>query len=252
MKSNNISNQKNYNFNNNNNINNNISINKSNELPGERASITCASKKEKINTILKHKKLFVNKIYNKTLSYNKAPKDILFVIPEIQENAQKEKRINIHPSCKLSSKYEDEFTSCECNDILLVDDDEFICKTFKNILKKFNLKADCAGDGKECLKLIQEKIDKNCKCDKNKYKIIFMDISMPVMDGIEAAKNIQKLIDEKKLYNSLKIIFISAHANLDLSSTISGIKCAVDYHAKPINAVKYKNLLDKYYYEIVK
>ena len=79
-----------------------------------------------------------------------------------------------------------------------------------------------------------------------------MDITMPVMDGIEAAKNIQQMIDEKKIYDSLKIIFISAHANLDLSSTISGIKCAVDYHAKPISADKYKHLLDKYYYGNVK
>ena len=71
---------------------------------------------------------------------------------------------------------------------------------------------------------------------------------MPIMDGIEAAKNIQKMIDEKKLYDSIKIIFISAHANLDLSSILSGIKCAIDYYSKPISKDKYKTLLDKYYY----
>ena len=75
-----------------------------------------------------------------------------------------------------------------------------------------------------------------------------MDITMPVMDGIEAAKNIQKMIDENKLYNTIKVIFISAHVNLDLSSIMNGIKCAIDYYSKPISGVKYKALLDKYYY----
>ena len=233
---------------------NNNNVNKSSDTSKEAVSksFNMNRRKEKITTILKHKKSLINKKINKALSYNKVPKDILFVIPEISENVQKEQRINIHPSSKLNHVYANEFTACDCNDILLVDDDEFICKTFKNILKKFNLKADTAENGKECLKLIQEKIEKDCKCDKNKYKIIFMDITMPVMDGIEAAKNIQQMIDEKKIYDSLKIIFISAHANLDLSSTISGIKCAVDYHAKPISADKYKHLLDKYYYGNVK
>ena len=138
--------------------------------------------------------------------------------------------------------------NCDCKDILLVDDDEFILKTSKKILNAFKLEADCAENGQECLNMIKAKQEKNCNCSKNKYKIILMDITMPIMDGIEAAKNIQKMIDEKKLYDSLKIIFISAHVNLDLSTILSGIKCAIDYYAKPISGVKYKSLLDKYYF----
>ena len=138
--------------------------------------------------------------------------------------------------------------NCDCKDILLVDDDEFILKISKNILKSFKLEADCAENGQECLNMIKAKQEKNCNCSKNKYKIILMDITMPIMDGIEAAKNIQKMIDEKKLYDSLKIIFISAHVNLDLNTILSGIKCAIDYYAKPISGVKYKSLLDKYYF----
>ena len=231
---------------------NNVNFNNS---PTNRSSNSIRkSRKDKINTILKQKRKYmsnknlINKYYNKTLSYSKSPKDMLFVIPEIAEH-NKILRPMAHPSCKLNNKYVKEFTECDCKDILLVDDDEFICKTFKNILKKFKLKADCAENGKECLKMIKEKMEKNCKCDKNKYKIIFMDITMPIMDGIEAAKNIQKMIDNKEIYDNIKIIFISAHANLDLSTTVSGIKCAVDYYAKPISADKYKHLLDQYYYK---
>ena len=110
------------------------------------------------------------------------------------------------------------------------------------------MEADCAENGQECLNMIKEKQEKKCNCSKNKYKLVLMDITMPIMDGIEAAKNIQKMIDENKLYNTIKIIFISAHVNLDLTTIFSGIKCAIDYYPKPISGVKYKSLLDKYYF----
>jgi len=238
---------------NNNNYQINIVNNSNNDsfsIKSNQNTSIIKSKKEKINSIRKPKKSYlstINKNYNKTLSFNQVSKDSLFVIPEIIESNRIEK-INIHPSCKINTKIINEFSACECHDILLVDDDEFICKTFKNILNKFKLQADCAENGQECIKMIKDKIEKNCGCSKSKYKIIFMDITMPVMDGIEAAKKIQEMIDKNEMYDSIKIIFISAHANLDLSGTISGIKCAVDYYAKPITADKYKHLLDKYYY----
>ena len=188
------------------------------------------------------KRLSSHKPSNKTLDFNKPLNESLFVIPEINENYQNRSTSNKKNNTIVGTK------SCNCKDILLVDDDEFILKTSKNILKAFKLEADCAKNGQECLNMIKEKQEKNCNCSKSKYKIILMDITMPVMDGIEAAKNIQKLIDENKLYYTLKIIFISAHVNLDLSTILSGIKCAIDYYAKPISGDKYKSLLDKYYY----
>ena len=115
---------------------------------------------------------------------------------------------------------------CTCKDILVVDDDEFILKTSKNILKSFKLQADFAENGQECLNKIKEKQEKNCNCSKNKYKLVLMDITMPIMDGIEAAKNIQKMIDEHQLYDSIKIIFISAHLIPDKVELKSKLTCA--------------------------
>ena len=189
------------------------------------------------------KKTSSNKPSNKSLDSHKGINDNLFVIPEFNEKIRKKSKTKMQ---KNDNQISD--TSCSCKDILLVDDDEFILKTSKNILKHFKLEADFAENGQECLNMIKKKQEKNCGCSKSKYKLILMDITMPIMDGIEAAKNIQKLIDENKLYDTVKIIFISAHVNLDLKTILSGIKCAVDYYAKPISGDKYKSILDKYYY----
>ena len=209
-----------------------------------KPSFNCSSNENLYQDIRKKKnKRGSKKHSNKTLDCNKGTNDNLFHIqPQLNRKVKKlnsKIELNTNPISLLG---------CNCKDILLVDDDEFILKTSKIILKHFKLEADCAENGQECLNMIKTKQQKDCNCSKNKYKIILMDITMPVMDGIEAAKNIQKLIDENKLYDTIKIIFISAHVNLDLKSILTGIKCAVDYYAKPISKDKYKSILDKYYY----
>ena len=204
-----------------------------------------------LNNNNKIKNIVTTKPSSNSLINNITTNDSINIIQELNQTINKF-NINTHKDTIVNKEYNisplESNYNCNCKDILLVDDDEFILKTSKNILKKFKLEADCAENGQDCLNKIKEKIEKNCNCSKNKYKIVLMDITMPVMDGIEAAKNIQKMINEKKLYDTIKIIFISAHVNLDLSSIMSEIKCALDYYAKPINVAKYKALLDKYYY----
>ena len=123
--------------------------------------------------------------------------------------------------------------------VLIVDDSRTSRRVLRDILERagYTIVGEAVNG--------QEGFDEYMKL---KPDVVTMDITMPVMDGIEAAKKIQEMIDKNEMYDSIKIIFISAHANLDLSGTISGIKCAVDYYAKPITADKYKHLLDKYYY----
>ena len=64
---------------------------------------------------------------------------------------------------------------------------------------------DEAFNGAEALKRIEE----NQKEELN-YKIVFMDINMPVMDGLEATKFIKEKID-KKIFKDLVIIAVTAY-----------------------------------------
>ncbi len=64
--------------------------------------------------------------------------------------------------------------------VLAADDNKVNCKLIKIILEKLGLDVTVVFDGKEAFEMYRE----------NEYDIIFMDIQMPIMGGVEANKNI--------------------------------------------------------------
>ena len=143
--------------------------------------------------------------------------------------------------------YASNVCNCNCNDVMVVDDEIFNVKTAQNVFKKIDLNTDVAYNGQECIDLIKKKKSLNCKCSRSKYKIIFMDIMMPVLDGIAAAKEIQSMIDNKEI-NEIVIIFVSTYSSMNLKAQVKEIVCAKEYLAKPVPLSKYKEVLNKYYF----
>lgn len=83
--------------------------------------------------------------------------------------------------------------------ILLVEDNLINLKILEKLIKTIKLEAETASNGKECIE----------KLSTYKADIIFMDLDMPIMDGIEATQFIRKSSFE---YKDIPIIALSAHA----------------------------------------
>ena len=75
------------------------------------------------------------------------------------------------------------FQSYEGFTVLLVEDNEINQEIAKAILEDMGLTVDIANDGREGVAAFEAK----------KYDLIFMDIRMPVMDGIEATQEIREI-----------------------------------------------------------
>ena len=80
--------------------------------------------------------------------------------------------------------------------MLTVDDNEFNLFTFAAILKLYDLKTDMAYNGKDAVEKFQARLK------VNPYKVVFMDVDMPVMNGFDATIQINKEIQTYNLHRS--------------------------------------------------
>ncbi len=102
---------------------------------------------------------------------------------------------NIKPEKSDSNIFE------EGEKILLVEDNPINQMVALKLLKKNNITADLAENGKACLEMLKE----------NDYKLILMDLKMPVMDGFEATRLIRE--GEQGLDKQIPIIALTANAD---------------------------------------
>ncbi|MCK9562370.1 MAG: sigma-54 dependent transcriptional regulator [Bacteroidales bacterium] len=116
--------------------------------------------------------------------------------------------------------------------ILVVDDERAIRNSLKDILEFESYTVLLAENGKNALELLQN----------NKVDLVFSDIKMPEMDGIEFLK----LATE--IRGDIPIVMISGHGTIDIA--VDAIKHgAFDFIAKPLDLnrilITVKNALEK-------
>lgn len=73
-------------------------------------------------------------------------------------------------------------------DILLVEDNPINQEVARGILRKMGFEPDIASNGQEAVEMVMD-------CD---YHLVFMDIQMPIMDGMEATKHIIEKLGEDR------------------------------------------------------
>ncbi len=140
---------------------------------------------------------------------------------------------NNHKEIKNNSTKELKFNNRK---VLIAEDNLINQKLMKNILDNFGMDVTVANNGEEALKLRQ----------KDEYDIIFMDIQMPIMGGIQASKYISKFETQQ---NRKHIPIIALTANALQGDREKYIKEGMDdYISKPIQIDELKKLLKRYIY----
>ena len=105
--------------------------------------------------------------------------------------------------------------------ILAVDDNEPNLKLLKILLTDMGIQVDTASSGRKALQMVQDV----------SYNMVFMDIQMPEMDGLEVTSLIRAQEDEG---THMPIIALTAHAMAEEKAELitAGMD---DYLTKPVN-----------------
>lgn len=109
--------------------------------------------------------------------------------------------------------------------ILLTEDNDLNAEIATELLQEEGCTVDRAKDGVECVDMLE-------KAANGTYRLILMDIQMPVMNGYDAAKKIRQMDDPQKA--DIPIIAMTANAfSEDRQAALdAGMN---DHVAKPIN-----------------
>ncbi len=102
--------------------------------------------------------------------------------------------------------------------ILVVDDEMIVREALSNYLREDGYEAIAVEGGEEALKRVENE----------RWNILFVDLKMPGMDGLEVLREVKKLVPD------LPVIIITAYATID--SAVQAMKDgAYDYIVKPFD-----------------
>ena len=143
---------------------------------------------------------FEVRLPSQDMSQIKIPKNTIEVGGEQINFKHKDKRSNSSESDLIINGL-DEFHTSSIPTILVVDDIKINRLILCKMLETMMINIETCENGLEALQ----------SCEKKKYSLIFMDMIMPVMNGVDSVKNIRKC----NINRNTPVIFVSANVQSD-------------------------------------
>jgi CheY-like chemotaxis protein len=116
--------------------------------------------------------------------------------------------------------------------VLVVDDSEIVQRTMVRKITEYGQRVDVASNGKDALAMLQG----------TAYKLIFLDILMPGMDGFEVCKKIKKSAE----FKSSAVYMLSSKDGMfdKVRGSLAGCN---GYLVKPLEVRKLREVLDRHF-----
>ena len=131
----------------------------------------------------------------------------------------------VDPNKKVVSIKEEENTFDDIR-VLVTEDNEINWEIISALLEKHGVMSDRAQNGKEALDLLSD------TANENKWDLVFMDIQMPVMNGLDATRAIRSI--KREYTETIPIIAMTADAFSE--NVMECIDAGMNGHiAKPID-----------------
>ncbi|CAM3635470.1 MULTISPECIES: response regulator [Saccharibacillus] len=116
--------------------------------------------------------------------------------------------------------------------VLIVDDHPVNRKLMTSMLQKMDISSDAAEDGEQALRMLA----------RRPYDYVFMDLQMPVMDGLEATRKIRTLFADDR---GPVVVAMTANVMNDIQQRCSEAGMD-DYISKPVKMAGIKQVFSRH------
>lgn len=105
--------------------------------------------------------------------------------------------------------------------VLVVDDNPANREAFEAVIRPLGYSVFVADSGKKALEL----------ADRYRFSVILLDVRMPMMSGLETARELRK----KPFSRSTPIVLVSAYEETQVEVSRAGLEGMVDFIFSPVN-----------------
>jgi signal transduction histidine kinase/CheY-like chemotaxis protein/HPt (histidine-containing phosphotransfer) domain-containing protein len=142
------------------------------------------------------------------------------------------KTFKLHLKQFTKHEYDKAYNELLSGHVMIVDDNRLNRLALESVLSKLGMRITTVDSGSKAIEKVQ----------RDNYDIIFMDVQMPIMDGIEATRKIRHL---GKKYEDIPIIAVTANAYFKDYDLLKSAKIN-DVIFKPIQMDQLNSILRKH------